>query len=67
MKAGNAMEKVLLNLQEFREYLGIGENKALELVKRPHNGFSFKIGNKWYVYKNRLDEWLAKQCDNYQG
>ena len=65
MKAGNAMEKVLLNLQEFREYLGIGENKALELVKMPHNGFSLKIGNKWFVYKARLDEWLANECDKY--
>lgn len=65
MKAGNAMEKVLLNLQEFREYLGIGENKALELVNSPHNGFSLKIGNKWFVYKVRLDEWLANECDKY--
>ncbi|MCR5416726.1 MAG: helix-turn-helix domain-containing protein [Pseudobutyrivibrio sp.] len=59
------MEKALLTLDEFREYLGIGENKALELVKRPRNGFSMKIGNKWFVHKSRLDKWLESECDKY--
>lgn len=58
-------EKALLNLDEFCEYLGIGKTKARELLKMPRNGFSLKIGSKWYVHKKRLDNWLLEQCDNY--
>lgn len=58
-------QKALLNIKEFCEYLGIGETKARELLKAPRNGFALKIGTKWFVHKERLDEWLVKQCDKY--
>ena len=66
MKVGEVMEKVLLTLQEFREYLGIGETKARELVRDPRNNFSLMIGNKWYVNKKELDEWLQIKCRKYK-
>ncbi len=59
------MEKALLTIDEFCQYLGIGETKAREMVKEPRNGYSLKIGNKWYVNKARLDKWLACECDKY--
>ncbi len=58
-------EKVLLDINEFCDYLGIGKTKARELLKIPRNGFSLKIGSKWYVHKIRLDNWLLEQCDKY--
>lgn len=58
-------EKVLLDINEFCDYLGIGKTKARELLKTPRNGFALKIGSKWYVHKNRLDNWLLEQCDKY--
>lgn len=58
-------DKALLNIQEFCDYLGIGETKARELLKKPRNGFSVKIGARWYAHKVRLDDWLLDQCDRY--
>lgn len=59
------VDKALLNIQEFCEYLGIGETKARELLKKPRNGFAVKIGARWYAHKARLDDWLLVQCDKY--
>ena len=58
-------ERALMNIKEFCNYLGIGETKARELLKIPRNGFSLKIGSKWYVHKKRLDAWLLTECDKY--
>lgn len=57
--------KVLLNIKEFCDYLGIGQTKARELLKTPRNGYAIKIGSKWYAHKQRLDAWLLEQCDKY--
>lgn len=59
------MDKALLNIKEFCTYLGIGETKARELLKAPRNGYSIKIGAKWFAHKDRLDEWLINQCNKY--
>ena len=40
-------EKILLNIKEFCDYLGIGQTKARELLKMPRNGYAIKIGSKW--------------------
>lgn len=53
-------EKALLNIKELCEYLGIGQTKARELL-RGHNGFSVKIGNRWYANKNKLDRWIERE------
>ena len=57
--------RALLDINGFCEYLGIGKTKARELLKTPRNGFSLKLGAKWYVHKDRLDAWLLNQCDKY--
>lgn len=56
------MEKALLTLDEFCAYLGIGETKARELLKSPRTRFSMKIGNRWYINKKLLDQWLNDNC-----
>ena len=54
-------EKILLNVKEMCEYLGIGQTKARELLANPKNGFAIRIGNRLYAHKGRLDIWLLNQ------
>ena len=49
--------KILLNIQELCDYLGIGQTKARELLKG-YNGFGIQIGNRWYANKRKLDAWI---------
>lgn len=51
----------LLNIEEFCEYLHIGETKARELLHDPKNGFTVRIGNRLYAHKGNVDKWLLKQ------
>lgn len=55
------MERGLLNLDDFCEYLGIKKTKARELLHNPSNGFTVRIGNRLYAHKKKLDEWLLNQ------
>lgn len=57
-------EKALLNLEEFCTYLGIGKTKARELMKDPSSTFTFKIGNRYYANKKKLDQWLNRNTGN---
>lgn len=52
-------ENELITRSQAKEILKVGDNKMLELLHR--NEFSFKIGNKWYVNKAKLMEWIDKQ------
>lgn len=54
-------EKGLLNVKDFCNYLGIGETKARELLRDPHNGFTVRIGNRLYAHRKHLDKWLENQ------
>ena len=54
-------DKMLLNVKEVCEYLGIGQTKCRELLSNPENGFTVRIGNRLYAHKKRLDEWLLNQ------
>lgn len=53
--------KALLNIKEVCEYLGVGQNKARELV-RGCNGFGVLLGGKWYAHKKKLDAWLDHEA-----
>lgn len=55
------VERGLLTLEMFCEYLGIKKTKARELLHNPANGFTVRIGNRLYAHKGKLDEWLLKQ------
>ena len=52
--------KILLNIQELCDYLGIGQTKARELLKG-NNGFGIQIGNRWYANKRKLDAWIDNE------
>lgn len=54
------VDKKLLNIKEFCDYLGIGQTKARELL-RGRNGFGVQIGNRWYANKVKLDAWIDRQ------
>lgn len=54
------MEKVLLTVEETKQYLGLGETKVRELMRKEE--FGCRIGNRLYSNKILLDKWLEKQC-----
>lgn len=48
--------KALLNIEEFCKYVGIGKTNARSILSDPRCSFSFRIGNRTYVNKQKLDE-----------
>lgn len=52
------MEKALLNLKEFCDYLGIKETKASYLMTKTNNSYTVRIGGRLYANKVLLDKWL---------
>lgn len=48
------MEKALLNLKEFCQYLGIGKTKARELLTKTNNNYAVRIGNWLYELHNEF-------------
>ena len=58
------MEKCLLNLKEFCEYLGIGQTKAREILTKQSNNFVVRIGNRLYVNKALVDIWINDSSGN---
>lgn len=61
------MEKALLNLKEFCQYLGIGETKARELLTKTNNNFTIRIGNRLYANKIQLDKWILNNSGNQKS
>lgn len=55
-------DKGLLNVKEVCQYLGIGQNTARNLLNRPYNSFTVRIGNRLYAHKKLLDKWLENQA-----
>jgi len=53
------MEKALLSVSETREYLGLGETKTRELMRKEN--FGCYIGGRLYSNKMLLDKWLVEQ------
>lgn len=54
------MERVTLTVAEMAQYIGIGLNKAYELVNSKRLP-CLKIGRTYRIPKAALDEWLIKQ------
>lgn len=53
-------DRALLSLEEFRDYLGIGETQARKILKDPNCTFRFFVGNRLYANKKKLDARLEK-------
>lgn len=58
------MERGLLTLEEFCQYLGIGKTKGRELLTKTNNTFTVRIGNSLYANKLLLDKWLIENSGN---
>ncbi len=54
-------DKGLLTVKEMCEYMSIGDHKARELLHRPYNPFTVRIGNRLYANKRLLDKWIDSQ------
>lgn len=55
-------KKVLLTVNEFAEYLGIGKTKAREIVQNPTCKFVVRVGRRVFIHKELLDEELRKNA-----
>lgn len=52
---------ILLTPVQAKELLGVGKNEIYKLCKT--KGFpSFKIGSKYYINRDKLQEWADNQC-----
>ena len=58
------MEKALLNLKVFCQYLNIGQIKAREILTKQNNSFTVRIANRLYANKILLDKWINEQSGN---
>jgi len=55
-------QELYKRLNDGKEIIGI--HKVRSLVKRKDFP-SFKIGNKYYIIENKLDEWFEKQAQKF--
>lgn len=51
-------EKALLSIADFCTYIGIGKTKAHEILRASDCSFAFRVGNRLYANKKKLDQWL---------
>lgn len=59
--------KKLLNVTEVCLYLGIGENSVRNILNKPKNPYTVKLGNRLYANKEMLDKWCNQCCGDYNG
>jgi excisionase family DNA binding protein len=53
-------DKATLTIDECVKYSGIGRDKILELAHGDNDFPSFKVGKKFLINKELLDNWLSK-------
>jgi excisionase family DNA binding protein len=53
--------QILLSPIQAKELLGVGRNEIYNLCKNKDFP-SFKIGSKYYINKEKLQEWANNQC-----
>ena len=58
------MEKILLTVKEVCDFTGWGQTKVREIIKRPDNDFTIRMGNRLYVNKNKFETYLNR-CAQY--
>jgi len=58
------VDKKLLNINEFCNYLGIGQTKARELMTKTNNPYTVKLGNRLYANRVLLDKWIDSISGN---
>lgn len=58
----NEEQSAVMNLDEVCSYLRIGKTNARTFLKKHEHDFVIHIGNRSYVVKKLLDEWLIKEA-----
>ncbi len=58
------VDKKLLNVKEFCEYLGIGETNARYLMTKTDNPYTVRIKGRLYANKILLDKWIDSISGN---
>ena len=58
------LDKKLLNLKEFCQYLGIGQTKAREMMTKTNNPYTVRLNGRLYANKNLLDKWIDSISGN---
>lgn len=53
--------QILLSPMQAKEILGVGRNEIYNLCKNKDFP-SFKIGAKYYINREKLQEWANNQC-----
>lgn len=56
------VEKIVIAPKEAMTILGVGRNTMYEVLLKDKNFPAFKIGSKFYINKDKLQEWADKQC-----
>lgn len=55
-------DTALLNIDEVCAYIHIGKTKGRAFLREHEHDFVVRIGNRSYVVKKLLDEWLIKEA-----
>ena len=58
----NDEQSAVMNLDEVCTYLRIGKTNARAFLQEHEHDFVIHIGNRSYVVKKLLDEWLIKEA-----
>jgi len=56
------MDKTLLSIDEFCDYIGIGKTKAREMTQKPDCTFVVRIGRRVFVHKELFEEEVKKNA-----
>ncbi|EHN13111.1 helix-turn-helix domain-containing protein [Clostridium sporogenes] len=55
---------ILITPNECMKILGIGRNRLYEDLLKREDFPSFKIGNKYFINRELLQDWANNQCKN---
>lgn len=55
-------KKIILTPKEVMTILGVGRNTMYEVLLKDRDFPAFKIGNKFYINKEKLKIWADKKC-----
>lgn len=54
--------KILMTVDEFCEYVGVGKTKAREMISSPCCKYVVRIGRRVFIHKELFDEELKKNA-----
>ena len=56
------MKKIVITPKEAMTILGVGRNTMYEILLKDRKFPAFQIGKKFFINKDKLQEWADKQC-----